>query len=173
MRLQELPSHKNPLTELRRVLQWFRGLPSWVGKFSLYLPLLLLQSACFLRLVISWPKNGPDYPAIILRNSCTCTRFGWKWGSGQPSRRFAWRSAYMPPTRAHTHTNTHTHTQKTLLAVFPVSSLWQTINTKKETAFTSETLSPCSTNTGAPPYDQVCIIIHPHQHRCLSGFLWE
>jgi len=51
MRLQELPSHKNPLHELRP-LQWFHGLPSWVEKFSLYLPLLLPQSARFLRLVI-------------------------------------------------------------------------------------------------------------------------
>jgi len=72
---------------------------------------------------------------------------------------------------ARTHTNTHTHTQKTLWVVFPVSSLWQTINTKTETAFTSETLSPCSTNMLAPPYDQVCIIMHPYQHRCMSGFL--
>jgi len=55
--------------------------------------------------------------------------------------------------------------------VFPVSSLRQTINTKKETDFTSETLSSCCTNTGAPPYDQVCIIIHPYQHRCMSGLL--
>jgi len=51
MRLQELPSHKNPLHELRP-LQCFHGLPSWVEKFSLYLPLLLPQSARFLRLVI-------------------------------------------------------------------------------------------------------------------------
>jgi len=106
-----------------------------------------------------------------LRNSCTCTRFGRKWGSGRPSRGLAWRSAYRPRTRARAHTHTHTHTQKTLLVVFPVSSLRQTINTKKETDFTSETLSSCSTNIGAPPYDQVCIIIHPYQHRRMSGFL--
>ena len=80
-------------------------------------------------------------------------------------------SAYRPPTRVHTHTNTHTHTQKTLWVVFPVSSLRQTINTKEETDFTSETLSSFSTNIGAPLYDQVCIIIHPYQHRRMSGFL--
>ena len=41
---------------------WFHGLPYWGGKFlpMLYLPLRLPQSACFLRLVILWPKNGPD-----------------------------------------------------------------------------------------------------------------
>jgi len=35
MHLQALPSHKNPLTELRpgTPLQWFHGLPSWGGKF--------------------------------------------------------------------------------------------------------------------------------------------
>ena len=53
MRLQELPSHKNPLHELRRassVVPWI----ALLGKkqFSLYLPLLLPQSAHFLRLVI-------------------------------------------------------------------------------------------------------------------------
>jgi len=150
-------------------LQWFHVLSSWVGKFSMYLPLLLPQSACFLRVVILWPKNGPDYPAIILRNSCTCTRFGWKWGSGRPSRNSL---GVVPTCRPHacTHTQTHTHTQKTLLVVFPVSSLWQTINTKKETTCTSETLSPFSTNIWTPPYDQNCIIIHPYQHRCMSGF---
>ena len=42
-------------------LQWFHGLPSWVGKFSLCLPLLLSQSACFVRLVILWPKKLPEY----------------------------------------------------------------------------------------------------------------
>jgi len=78
-------------------------------------------------------------------------------------------STYCP--HARTHTNTHTHTQKTLWVVFPVFSLWKTINTKKETAFTFETLSPCFKNTWTPPYDQVCIIIHPYQHRCMSGFL--
>ena len=52
----------------RAPLQWFHGLPSWGGKFLLYLPLLLPQSACFLRLVTLRPKNGPDYPVIILRS---------------------------------------------------------------------------------------------------------
>jgi len=78
MRLQELPSHKNPLTELRRassVVPWIALLGR---KVLAVLTLLLSQSACFLQLVILRPKNGPDYPAIILRNSCTCTRFGRK-----------------------------------------------------------------------------------------------
>jgi len=145
--------------------------PLWGGKFSMCLPLLLPQGACFPWLVILWPKNGPDYPVIILRNSCTYTRFVWKWGSGRPSRRLAWRSVYMSPTRAHTHTCTHTHTQKTIWVVFPVSLLWQTIYTKKEIAFISETLSPCCTNIWTPPYNQVCIIIHPHQHIRMSGLI--
>jgi len=106
-----------------------------------------------------------------LRNSCTCTSCGQKSGIGRPSRRFAWSSDCRTPTRAHTHTNTHTHTQKTLWVVFPVSSLRQTINTKKETDFISETLSSCSTNMGTLSYDQVCIIIHPYQHRRMSAFL--
>ena len=46
--------------------------------------------------------------------------------------KLAWRSANRPPSSVQTHTNTHTHTQKTLWVVFPVSSLRQTINTKKE-----------------------------------------
>jgi len=83
----------------------------------------------------------------------------------------AWRSVYRTTTRAHTDTNTQTHTQKTLWVVFPASSLRQTINTKKETDFTSETLSSCSTNIGTPSYDQVSIIVHPYQHRRMSGFL--
>jgi len=52
MRLQELPSHKNPLTELRRassVVPWI----ALLGRKVLAVPALLLpQSACFLQLVI-------------------------------------------------------------------------------------------------------------------------
>jgi len=57
-----------------------------------------------------------------------------------------------PRARTHTHTNTHTHTQETLRVVFPVSLLWQIINTKKENAFMSQTLSSC------------CTSIHEHLH---------
>jgi len=114
MRLQPLLSHKNPLTELRRassVVPWI----ALLGRKVLAVPALLLpQSTYFLRLVISWPKNGPDWPVIILRNSCTYTRFGRKWGSGRPSRRLAWRSSYMSPTRAHVHKHTHSYTENTL-----------------------------------------------------------
>jgi len=110
----------------------------------------------------------------MLRNSCTYTRFGWKWGSGQPSRRLVWRSGYMLPTRARTHTHTHKHTHsytKHPLGQFPVSSLWQTINTKKENAFMSQTPSPCCTNIWTTAHEQVCIFIPPHQHICMYGFL--
>ena len=44
-------------------------------------------------------------------------------------------------TRVHTQTNTHTHTKKTLWIVFPVSSLWQTIITKKRHVHVSDTFS--------------------------------
>jgi len=96
--------------------KWFHGLPSWQEKFLLYLPLLLPQSACFLRLVILWPKNGPHEPAIILRNSFTYTRFGQKWGSGWPSRRLTRHSCYTLPTnaRAHTHKHTNSYTKNPL-----------------------------------------------------------
>ena len=52
MRLQPLPSHKNPLAELRRASSAIPWIALLVRKVSLYLPLLLPQSACFLRLVI-------------------------------------------------------------------------------------------------------------------------
>jgi len=148
-------------------LQWFHGLPSWGGKFSLYLPLLLPQSACFPRLVILWPKNRPHYPVIILRNSCTYT-----WGLAESEGVDGHQEGSLGVVATcRPHARTHTQTQKTIWVVFPVSSLWQTINTKKEIAFNSETLSPCCTNIWTSPYDQVCIIIHPHQHRRMSGLL--
>jgi len=68
MRLQELPSHKNPLTELRRassVVPWI----ALLGRKVLAVP---ATSAAPERMFSSAGniinKNGPDYPAIILRN---------------------------------------------------------------------------------------------------------
>jgi len=39
-----------PPARTKPSLQWFHGFLSWAGKFALYLPLLLSQSECFLRL---------------------------------------------------------------------------------------------------------------------------
>ena len=124
----------------------------------MYLPLLLPQSAHFLRLVIYDQKTGQ----IILRSS-------WKVREWMAIKMLAWRSAYMTPTRACTHTHAYTKNPLGRISCFFVET---TINTEKETDFTSETLSSCSTNIGAPSYDQVCIIIHPYQHRRMSGFLF-
>jgi len=171
MRLQKLLSHKNPLTDLRRassVVPWI----ALLGRKVLAVP---ATSAAPERMFSS---TGNIMTKKRARLSCDHHKElmylheVWpkvrEWTAIKKARL---HSAYRPPTRARTHTNTHTNTQKTLWVVFPISSLRQTINTKKETDFTSETLSSCSTNIGAPSYDQVCIIIHPYQHRRMSGFL--
>ena len=72
--------------------------------------------------------------------------------------------------RAHTHKHTHAYT-KNPLGRIPCFFVETNNKYQKETDFTSETLSSFSTNIGAPLYDQVCIIIHPYQHRRMSGFL--
>jgi len=136
-------------------LQWFHGLPSWGGKFSLYLPLLLPQSACFLRLVILWPQNGPDWPVIILRNSCTYTRFGQKWGSGRSSRRLAWRSGYMSPTRVRTHTHTQTQilVHKKPLGHIPCFFVVTNNKYQKRKCVHVPDSSPCCKYIWTTPYD--------------------
>jgi len=62
-----------------------------------------------------------------LRNSCTCMRFGRKWGSGRPLRRLAWNRVYT----SHTRTHTNTHTQTSPWVVFLFLSSWQPINHQK------------------------------------------
>ena len=74
-----------------------------------------------------------------------------------------------PHARAH-HKHTHAYT-KNPLGRIPCFFVETNNKYQKETDFTSETLSSFSTNIGAPLYDQVCIIIHPYQHRRKSGFL--
>ena len=69
------------------------------------------------------------------------------------------------------HTQTHTRIHKNPLGRIPCFFVETNNKYQKETDFTSETLSSFSTNIGAPLYDQVCIIIHPYQHRRMSGFL--
>ena len=99
MRLQELLSHKNPLTELRRASS-----VALLGRKVLAVPATSAAPECmFFSLVILWPKLGPDYPAIILRNSCTYTRFGQKSGSGRSSL------GVVSTGRPHARTQTQTH----------------------------------------------------------------
>jgi len=72
--------------------------------------------------------------------------------------------------RAHTHKHTHSYTKNPLGRV-PCFFVVTNNKYQKRIAFISETLSPCCTNICTPPHDRVCIIIHPHQHRRMSGFL--
>ena len=167
MRLQAMPSHKNPLTELRRA----SSVVPWIALLG--------------RKVLAVPATSaaPECMFSSAGNIMTKKRARSFWGTHVPTRGLAESEGVdnhqegslgvvvKCHPHARTHTQTHTHTQKTIWVVFAVSSLWQTINTKKEIAFISETLSPCCTNIWTFPYDQVCIIIHPHQHRRMSGLL--
>ena len=81
-------------------------------------------------------------------NECTFTRFESEGvddhQEGSPGPGVV--ATCCPRARAHTHTNTHTLTQKTLRIVFPISLLWQIINTKKKRVHVPVTLSPCCTS---------------------------
>jgi len=172
MCLQPLPSHKNPLTEFGRassVVPWI----ALLGRKVLAVP---ATSAA--------PKRMFSAAGNIMtkkRARLTCNHLEeliylyevWpKVREWTAINKLVWFSGYMSPTRAHTHTQTYTliH-KKTFWVVFPVSSLWQTINAKKENAFMSQTPSPCWTSIWTTPHDQVCILIPPHQHIRMSGFL--
>ena len=132
MRLQELPSHKNPLTELRRASSVF----PWIALLGRKVLAVPATSAAPERMFSSAGDIMTEKRARLscdhLEELMYLHEIWPKVREWTKSRRLAWRSAYRPPTRAYTHTNTHTHTQKTLWVVFPVSSLRQTINTKKK-----------------------------------------
>jgi len=119
MRLQELPSHKNPLNELRRassVVPWI----ALLGRKVLAIP---ATSAA--------PERMFSSAGIIMtkkRSRLSCDHLEeliylhevWpKVREWTAIKKACLGSAYMPPTRAHT----HTHTQKTLWVVFPISWL--------------------------------------------------
>jgi len=171
-----MPSHKNPLTELRRassVVPWI----ALLGRKVLAVP---ATSAAPERMFSS---AGNIMTRRRVRLSCdhleelmylheVRKKESLAKTEGVDSHQEGSLGA-VDSCRPHarTHTQTHTHTQKTIWVIFPVSLLWQTINTQKEIAFIAETLSPCCTNIWTPPYGEVCIIIHPHQRRRMSGLL--
>jgi len=112
MRLQELPSHKNPLTELRRacsVVPWI----ALLGRKVLAVP---VTSAAPERMFSS---AGDIMTKKQARLSCdhleelTYLHEVWpKVREWTKSRRLPWRSAYRLPTRAHSHTQTYTRIHK-------------------------------------------------------------
>ena len=119
MRLQPLPSRKNPLADLRRassVIPWI----ALLGRKVLALPA-----------TSAGPKRMFSAAGNVMtkkRARLTCNHLEelmhlykvWpKVREWTAIKKACLGSAYMPPTRAHT----HTHTQKTLWVVFPVSSL--------------------------------------------------
>jgi len=100
MRFQELPLHKNPLHELRRA----SSVVPWIFLLGWKVLAVPATSAA--------PERTFSSAGVIMTKKWTrlsSDHLG-KWGSGRPSRRLAWRSVYMTPTRAHTHTHAYIKT---------------------------------------------------------------
>jgi len=123
MYLQTLPSHKNPLTELRRA----SSMVPWIALLGRKVFAVSTTSAVPERMF-----SATGNIMIKKRARLSCDHLEelmylhevWlkvrEWTVIKKARLVY---CYMSPTHAHTHTNTHTHTQKTLWFVFPVSSL--------------------------------------------------
>jgi len=114
MRLQELPSHRNPLTELRRASS---VVPCIVllGRKVLDVP---ATSAAPERMFSSggniMTKKRARLSCDHLEELMYLYEVWLEVREWTAIKKLAWRSAYMPPTRVHTHTNTHAYTKNPL-----------------------------------------------------------
>jgi len=97
----------HPPARTKPRLQWFHGLLSWGGKFALYLPLLLSQSACFAAGNFMTKKRARltcDHPEelIYLHEVWPKVR---EWTAIKKARLVYW--LHVVHTRANSHKHTH------------------------------------------------------------------
>jgi len=174
MRLQALPLHKNPLTELRRassVVQWI----ALLGRKVFAVPATSSVPERMFCVV------GNIMTKKLVRTRLTCDHLEelmyvhevwWKvreWTAIKKARLVYWLD--VAHTRAHTHKHTHSYTKKPLGHIPCFFVVTNNKYQKKNHVHFQDSLSLLYKYVSTPPHDQVCTIIHPHQHRRMSVFL--